>query len=122
MLGMYEKFLAEDRLNLTAEPEIVIDGPSFAVIDGHHGLGHPTAIRSMELAIEKARESGIGMVAVRNSLHFGALGFYARMASEQGLLSIVTTTTRTPVTSATGGTTPILGTNPDRVLRTESER
>jgi LDH2 family malate/lactate/ureidoglycolate dehydrogenase len=66
----------------------------------------------MELAIQKARESGIGMVVVRNSLHFGALGFYARMASEHGLLSMVTTTTRTPVTSATGGTTPILGTNP----------
>ncbi|HEV7564791.1 MAG TPA: Ldh family oxidoreductase [Microbacteriaceae bacterium] len=112
MLSMYEKFLVEGRLDLNAEPEVVIDGPSFAVVDGHHGLGHPTGIRSMELAIQKARESGIGMVVVRNSLHFGALGFYARMASEHGLLSMVTTTTRTPVTSATGGTTPILGTNP----------
>ncbi|MDQ1609942.1 MAG: hypothetical protein QOE16_2674 [Microbacteriaceae bacterium] len=112
MLSMYEKFLVEGRLDLNAEPEVVVDGPAFAVVDGHHGLGHPTGIRSMELAIEKARKSGIGMVVVRNSLHFGALGFYARMASEQGLLSMVTTTTRTPVTSATGGTTPILGTNP----------
>ncbi|MCU1586178.1 MAG: hypothetical protein JWM49_2734 [Microbacteriaceae bacterium] len=112
MLSMYEKFLADGRLDLTAEPEVVVDGPAFAVVDGHHGLGHPTGIRSMQLAIEKARAGGIGMVVVRNSLHFGALGFYARLASEQGLLSIVTTTTRTPVTSATGGTTPILGTNP----------
>lgn len=112
MLQMYERFLVEGRLDLTAEPEVVVEGPAFAVLDGHHGLGHPTAVRSMELAIEKARESGIGIVVVRNSLHFGALGFYARMASEQGLFSLVTTTTRTPVTSATGGTTPILGTNP----------
>lgn len=112
MLQMYEKLLSEGRLDLTAEPEVVVDGSAFAVLDGHHGLGHPTGVRSMKLAIEKARESGIGMVVVRNSLHFGALGFYARMASEQGLLSLVTTTTRTPVTSATGGTTPILGTNP----------
>jgi LDH2 family malate/lactate/ureidoglycolate dehydrogenase len=69
MLQMYEKFLVEGRLDLVAEPEVVMDGPAFAVIDGHHGLGHPTGIRSMELAIEKARESGIGMVVVLSLKH-----------------------------------------------------
>ncbi|WAP55065.1 Ldh family oxidoreductase [Streptomyces sp. S465] len=51
-------------------------------------------------------------VAVRNSHHFGAAGYYVRRAAEAGLLALATSTTRTPVVSATGGTTPVLDTNP----------
>jgi LDH2 family malate/lactate/ureidoglycolate dehydrogenase len=112
MLIMYEKLLAEGRLDIAARPKIVLDGPAYAVVDGQNGLGHPTGIASIRIAIDKARQVGIGVVAVRGSAHFGALGYYARLASDQGLIAIVTTTTRTPVMSATGGTTPILGTNP----------
>ncbi|MCU1579017.1 MAG: hypothetical protein JWP19_1221 [Rhodoglobus sp.] len=112
MLMMYEKLLMAGRLDLSAEPEIVLDGPAFAVVDGKNGLGHPAALASMRIAIEKSRRGGVGLVAVRGSNHFGAVGYYARLAADQGLIAFVTTSTRTPVTSATGGTTPILGTNP----------
>jgi LDH2 family malate/lactate/ureidoglycolate dehydrogenase len=112
MLVVYEKLLSGGLLNPLARPEMVIDGPAFAVVDGHRGLGHPTAVLAMNVAIEKALRCGIGAVAVRNSLHFGAVGYYARLASHKGLFGLVTTTTRTAVTAATGGTTPILGTNP----------
>jgi LDH2 family malate/lactate/ureidoglycolate dehydrogenase len=112
MLILYEKLLAEGRLDIAARPRIVLDGPAYAVVDGQNGLGHPTGIASIRIAIDKARQVGVGVVAVRGSAHFGALGYYTRLASDQGLIAIVTTTTRTPVMSATGGTTPILGTNP----------
>lgn len=112
MLMTYESLIAQGRMKLTARPQVVTDLPGFAVIDGNNGFGHPTGVAAIRLAIEKARANGIGAVAVRNSNHFGALGYYVRLAANEGLLAVGTTTTRTPVASATGGTAPILGANP----------
>lgn len=112
MLMTYESMFAAGRLKLTARPEVVVDLPGFAVIDGNNGFGHPTGLAAIRLAIEKARVNGIGAVAVRNSNHFGALGYYVRQAANESLVALGTTTARTPVTSATGGTAPVLGTNP----------
>jgi LDH2 family malate/lactate/ureidoglycolate dehydrogenase len=112
MLMFYEKLHLEGRLDLAARPEVVRELPAFAVIDGHNGLGHPVAVAGMQLAMEKARTAGVGVVVARNSNHFGAVGYYSRLASSAGMLGFVTTTTRTPLMSATGGTTPVLGTNP----------
>jgi LDH2 family malate/lactate/ureidoglycolate dehydrogenase len=112
MLEMYEQLRDEGRLSLAAEPEVVRDLPALAVLDAHEGLGHPVAIDAMRRAIEKARTCGIGAVAVRGSNHFGALGYYARLAVDEGCIALVTTSTRTPVAAATNGTSPVLGTNP----------
>ncbi|WP_424467253.1 Ldh family oxidoreductase [Pseudoclavibacter helvolus] len=112
MLMLYEKLARTGRLNINARPEIVHEGPAFAIVDGHDGLGHPTAVTAMHTAIDKARREGVSVVAARSSSHFGALGYYARLASDQGLVALITTTTRTPTTSATNGTTAVLGTNP----------
>ncbi|MCT7661136.1 Ldh family oxidoreductase [Mycobacterium deserti] len=112
MLLMYETLLNEGRLNANAVPAIAEEGPAFGVVDGDHGLGHATAVYAVELAIAKAAYAGIGAVAVRNSRHFGAAGYYARLASERGCIALITTSTRIPVTFAAGGTSPVLGTNP----------
>jgi LDH2 family malate/lactate/ureidoglycolate dehydrogenase len=112
MLHLYDRMQAEGELDLITQPKTVTDMPAFAVVDACHGLGHPVGIHAMTLAIEKARACGIGAVAVRNSHHFGAVGYYVRLAAAEGLLGMATTTTRTPVVAATGGTTPVLGTNP----------
>jgi len=55
-----------------------------ALVDGGGGLGHPAARLAMAIAIEKAKTTGVGIVPVRNSAHFGACGFYALMAVEAG--------------------------------------
>ncbi|MHA7209397.1 Ldh family oxidoreductase [Arthrobacter sp. MDT1-65] len=112
MLMMYEKLRSEDRLKLDAVPRVVRDAPAFAVVDAGAGLGHPAGLHALELAIGKAAACGIGAVAVGNSHHLGALGHYVRSAAQRGLVAVMTTTTRTPVVAALGGTTPILGTNP----------
>jgi len=112
MLHLYDRMQAEGELDLIAQPKTVMDTPAFAVVDACHGLGHPSGVHAMKLAIEKASACGIGAVAVRNSHHFGAVGYYVRLAAAEGLLGMATTTTRTPVVAATGGTTPVLGTNP----------
>ena len=51
--------------------EIVKETPTTAVVDGHDGMGQVIGYKSMEMAIKKAKEYGMGMVAVRNSCHYG---------------------------------------------------
>lgn len=91
--------------------EIVKDGPTTAVIDGHHGMGHVIARKSMAMAIEKAKKLGMGMVAVRNSTHYGIAGYYAMMAAEAGMIGITGTNAR-PSVAPTFGVENMLGTNP----------
>jgi L-2-hydroxycarboxylate dehydrogenase (NAD+) len=91
--------------------EIVRQGPTTAVVDGHNGMGHVIAKKSMALAIEKAKQFGMGMVAVRNSTHYGIAGFYVMMAAETGMLGITGTNAR-PSVAPTFGVENMLGTNP----------
>ncbi len=91
--------------------EIVKDGPTTAVIDGHHGMGHVIGYKSMKLAIEKAKKYGLGMVAARNSTHYGIAGFYALMAIDENMAGITGTNAR-PSIAPTFGVENMLGTNP----------
>lgn len=91
--------------------EIVREGPTTAVVDGHRGMGMVIATRAMGLCIEKARRLGMGMVAVRNSTHYGIAGYYALMAVKAGLIGITGTNTR-PSVAPTFGVENMLGTNP----------
>ncbi|MFA6110866.1 MAG: Ldh family oxidoreductase [Candidatus Latescibacterota bacterium] len=55
-----------------------------ALVDGDGGLGHLAAYRATELAIARARASGVGTAATRNHGHYGAAGSYTRMAAGHG--------------------------------------
>lgn len=91
--------------------EIVKEGPTTALIDGHHGMGMVIAKRSMDMAIEKAKKYGMGMVAVRNSTHYGIAGYYTNMAADAGMIGISGTNAR-PSIAPTLGVENMLGTNP----------
>ncbi|AKI98302.1 lactate dehydrogenase [Kosmotoga pacifica] len=91
--------------------EVVRETPTTAVVDGHHGMGHVIGYRAMKLAINKAKEYGMGMVAVRNSTHYGIAGYYVLMAVEEGMIGITGTNAR-PSIAPTFGVEPMLGTNP----------
>ncbi len=91
--------------------EIIREGLTTAVVDGHDGMGHVISRRSMEMAIEKARTYGMGMVTVRNSTHYGIAGYYALMAADEGMIGITGTNAR-PSTAPTFGVENMLGTNP----------
>lgn len=86
MLPQYEAMHASGRLRLAAVPRLLRDGPATALLDGGAGLGHAVSAQAMQLAVDKARKSGIALVGVRNSHHFGAAGVYARIAQRQGLI------------------------------------
>ena len=93
------------------EFEIIKETPTTAVIDGHHGMGQVIGYRAMEMAIKKAKEYGMGMVAVRNSCHYGIAGYYATMATKAGCIGMTGTNAR-PSVAPTFGVEGMFGTNP----------
>lgn len=112
MLMAYEELLHKGQLRIAGEPRVVRDFAATAMVDGADGLGHPAAFMAMKLAVEKARAFGVGAVGVVNSHHFGAAGCYARIASDAGLIGMVTSSTRGILMVPTRGAEPVLGTNP----------
>ena len=91
--------------------KIVKEGPTTAVIDGQNGMGHVISYNAMRMAIDKAKKYGMGMVAVRNSSHYGFAGYYPLMAVKENMIGITGTNARPSVTP-TFGVENILGTNP----------
>ncbi|KRF08673.1 malate dehydrogenase [Arthrobacter sp. Soil782] len=112
MLPMYQRLIDAGKLDARAEAVIEREGASTAVVDGGHNLGHSAMVTAMRLAVSKARETGVGVVTVRRSHHFGAAGYYARIAAEAGQIGLVTSTTPTKTVVPTRGSRPVLGTNP----------
>lgn len=74
-LVRYHKGIEKGTIKVDAQPEVVFETPVSAVIDGHDGMGQLNGHYAMELAIKKAKESGVGIVSVRNSNHYGIAGY-----------------------------------------------
>ena len=91
--------------------KIIKEGPTTAVIDGQNGMGHVISYHAMKMAIEKAKKYGMGMVAVRNSSHYGFAGYYPLMAVRENMIGITGTNAR-PSVAPTFGVENMLGTNP----------
>jgi len=81
------------------------------MVNGDDGLGHPAVWDAMNMAIELARETGVGFVGVSNSSHCGALSYYGCQAVDAGMIGIAFTQTD-PAVVAYGGRKPFCGTNP----------
>ena len=95
----------------TTNFEILKETPTTAVIDGHHGMGQVIGYKAMSMAIEKAKKYGMGMVAVRNSCHYGIAGYYATMATKAGCIGMTGTNAR-PSVAPTWGVEGMFGKNP----------
>lgn len=92
-------------------PRVVREGPAWAVVDGEAALGQVGCTTAMRLAIAKAKQTGVATVALRNTGHIGAAGFYALLAAREACLGIVTGND-TPSVAAPGSRGPVLGSNP----------
>ena len=110
-LYRYYKCIKSGMIRVDSVPETVFETPVSAVIDGHDAMGQLVGRIGMDLAIEKAKKQGIGIVTVRNSNHYGIAGYYAKMACREGLIGLSCTNTN-PITVPTYGRTAMLGTNP----------
>lgn len=109
--SIYLDRIKDGILNPVTNYKIVREGPTTAVIDGQNGMGHVISYNAMKMAIEKAKKYGMGMVAVRNSSHYGFAGYYPLMAVRQNMIGITGTNAR-PSTAPTFGVDNMLGTNP----------
>ena len=85
--------------------------PSTGTLDARDGFGQIAGRLAMGHAIRLARETGAGIVAVKNSNHFGAAGYYAAQAAEQGLIGFSYSNSM-PKVAPHGGRHRLLGTNP----------
>ena len=110
-LRMYYDRLKKGLQKPITNIQIVRESLTTAVVDGNHGMGMVIGVKSMQIAIDKARQYGMGSVAVRNSTHFGIDGYYALMAVKADMIGMSFTNAR-PAVSPTFGTQPMLGTNP----------
>lgn len=95
----------------TTNFEILKETETTAVVDGHNGMGQVIGTRAMQMAIDKAKKYGMGMVVVRNSCHYGIAGYYTSMATENGCIGMTGTNAR-PSVAPTFGTEGMFGTNP----------
>ena len=110
-MPIYLKRLKKGLINKNASLKIETDLPSLAVCDGQNGYGQIIARQAMELAIQKARDTGVGIVAVRGSNHFGVSSEYSLMANQAGMFGIVLSNTP-PLLPPTGGLGKAIGNNP----------
>lgn len=110
-LSGYINHLERGGVKGNAVPRILAQGPAFASIDGESAFGPVVAKFAAELAIEKARIAGVGLVTARNSNHFGAAAVYALMIAEAGMIGQVVSNTP-PLMAPTGGRGRKIGTNP----------
>jgi len=108
---IYYDRIKDGILNPLTNFEIVRETPTTAVVDGHNGMGMVVAERCMRMAIEKAKQHGLGMVVARNSTHYGIAGYYSLMAVDEGMIGFNGTNAR-PSIAPTFSVQPKLGTNP----------
>ncbi len=94
-----------------AKFEIFKDTPSTALINGNWGFGQVICSRAMELAIEKARQTGVGVIGIFNCNHIGRLADYAQMALENDMIGFIAANSD-PSVAPYGGRKAILSTNP----------
>jgi len=97
--------------NPVTQFEVVKETRTTAVVDGHDGMGHVIGTRCMRMAINKAKECGMGMVVARNSTHYGIAGYYPLMGAKENMICFSGTNAR-PSIAPTFGVENMLGTNP----------
>lgn len=110
-LRMYRKRMKKGLHLPVTNWTVVKDTPTTAVVDGGNGMGMVVGYHAMNMAIQKARQYGLGAVAVRNSSHYGVAGYYSMMAVNEGLVGLSFTNAH-PSIAPTFGVRPMLGTNP----------
>lgn len=111
MLRGYLRGLRRGWINAKPEMRVVSERVSSATIDCDRGLGVSLAPRAMEMAIDKARETGVGVIAMRNAYHLGMAAYHALLACRQDMIGICMTATP-PAVVPPNGSELRLGTNP----------
>lgn len=113
-LGRFPQYIRSIKagtIKTDGDYEIEKESASSAMINGNHKFGHYVTVKAMDLAVKKASETGVGIVGIHDSNHYGIAGYYADLAAIQDMIGIVISNTE-PAMAAFGGKKALLGTNP----------
>jgi ureidoglycolate dehydrogenase (NAD+) len=92
-------------------PTTVRRSGAVAVVDAHHAPGQVAGVYALDLAVELAREHGVGLCVVRRSSHYGAAAYYVQRAAREGMVALTVSNVEPDVVPF-GGARAALGTNP----------
>lgn len=110
-LPIYTTRIQNGRINPKANIKVDKTAPAVAVIDGDNGLGQLVGVKAMEVAINLAKEAGMGGVTVKHSNHYGASAYFCKQAADAGMIGLAFTNTPSGI-PPWGGRESYFGTNP----------
>ncbi|BFT74723.1 Ldh family oxidoreductase [Paenibacillus sp. P36] len=109
--GIYLKRVEKGMMDPHAEPNIVSEHGSTALLDGSNNFGAVVGSFALDMAMKRAKQYGAGVVGVKGSNHFGTGAYYAKKAIEQNLILLVMSNASQTMPPS-GGIRPFIGTNP----------
>lgn len=110
-IPIYAEHVECGKVDGNAQPTIEQARPAMTVVDAGTGFAHPAIDLGFERLIPTAREMGVAALAIRNSYNCGVLGIHTQRLAQAGLIGIGFTNAPASI-AASGGSRPIVGTNP----------
>ena len=110
-LKMYCDRISKKIINPKPKIKIKKISPSISHVDANNSIGFVAADIAIKQAIQNAKKTGIGMVAVKNSGHYGLSGYYAEQAVKKNLITMIYTNAP-PAVAPHGALKKLFGTNP----------
>ena len=110
-LKMYCERLNKKLINPKPKIKIKKISQSISHIDANNSIGFVAADIGIKVAIKNAKKTGIGLVAIKNSGHYGLSSFYAEQAVKKNLM-VWCFTNAPPAIAPYGAKKSLFGTNP----------
>lgn len=110
-LPWYVARIESGAMQARSEPEVVSSFAAVTVLEAHDGIGQVVTDRAIDMASEASTQYGVGVVAVRNSNHFGTAAYWTRRLAERSCVGILTTN-GSPAMAPWGGLQKMVGANP----------
>ena len=110
-LKMYCDRITKKVINPKPSIKIKKISQSISHVDANNSIGFVAADIAIKTAIKNAKKTGIGMVAVKNSGHYGLSGYYAEQAVKKNLITMIYTSAP-PAVAPHGALKSLFGTNP----------
>ena len=110
-LKMYCDRIKKKLINPKPNIKIKNISQSISLIDANNSIGFVAADIAIKKAIKNANKTGIGLIAVKNSGHYGLSGYYAEQAVKKNLVTMIYTNAP-PAVAPHGSLKSLFGTNP----------
>ncbi len=111
-VGPYLAWIKDGTTQIAEKPAVLRESKTTAVIDAKHYIGQIAAYDAMKVAIDKAKEHGVGIVALRRAGHVGRLADYMEQAAGEGMIGFGAVCVGSGSVTLYGGMERITGTNP----------